>query len=194
MVVGSAPARELVGDFSDRPIELRAWMITYNTVLLVTHLVLLLVLAIGTSLIEAADAATGRCKRVSVWLLSAAMLLTAAFAIMPWVIGTGPFAPDSAAVKGMRVLVFLPPIVRTCALGVLAWSLGRHAVRDRRVAVVLAGVDVALCAATWSATPKAVIALLHPCATQPPKMLPLLLLLTTIAMRAKHNASDITSR
>jgi hypothetical protein len=195
LVVGSAPARELVGGFGDRPIELRDWMVTCNTVLLTTHLVLLAPLAVGIWLTAPPRGAAHRLHIAALMLLAVTVILTVVFAVFPWIVGHGPFAPASVEVRALRVFVFLPPIVRTLALGAVAWGLFLGAARSQLAVLVLSGTDLALCIAMWIATPKAVIALLHPCMTQPVQLLPALTLLAFVTLLARRDpASHVTSR
>lgn len=194
--VAIVPAQELAGSFGDRPITLRPWMLTYNAAVLGTHLLLLAALACGAYLGMPREAPSRRLRVSTLVVLGATAMLTMLFVAWPWIAGAGPFAPQSTEVRTLRVLVFLPPLLRTIALGMVAFwvCVDDLSARPKWLVLALAALDVALCGATWISTPKAVVAMLHPCAVEPLQMLPLLLLLCWIVWRLRRDPARITSR
>jgi hypothetical protein len=173
---GAQLARELDGNFAGGAITIRDWMRFYNAVLLTNHAVLLLACLVGVLL--SADPRDDRPARVarlaSAGCFGGALLLCGAMLAFPLWAGSGPFTPGSTPVRLLRVLVFAPLVLRTLGWGLFvaafARSLGEHqpAVRAcARVLLVLVGADLVVGIWKWAATPRAVIALLHPLATEP---------------------------
>jgi len=168
-LLSTAFAGEVAGRFGGGPVLLRSWMQGYNLVIGGLHLVTLSLLALGS-----ARAPAGWARRAALTAFVLAALAAAALLLLPVVRGGGPFAPDAVEVRALRALVFAPSLLRAVGCAALALALFRSHTASYVIAGLLA-LDGALVIGKWMATPRAVMACVHPYCGAPLGLLPWLL-------------------
>jgi|GEM_PF-6389715 hypothetical protein len=163
------------GRFSGRRIEIRSWMVTYNTVCLALHLLALALLFFSTWLLRISAAQKRTALSVSLVFTATAIVATGVMLFYPIAVGSGPWAANAFEVRALRFLVFFPCLARSAGWGFLVFALSapprvsRARAPQRLPFFILPFivVDLFLGAWKWFATPKAVTALLHPNVASP---------------------------
>jgi hypothetical protein len=162
-LAAAAFADEVAGHFGGGPVHVRPWMQGYNLAINLCQLLSLALLIAG-----ALGLPPGRARRVAWLSLALAASLVLAMLLFPLWWGGGPWAPDAPQVKALRVLVFAPSLLRTLGLAAAATALYGW----NRVLLSLLFLDAALVAWKWAATPRAVMAFVHPFSAEPLGLLP----------------------
>jgi hypothetical protein len=193
LLLGTPLAREMHGTFSDRPIQLREWMTTYNAVVIGVHLLFLAGWQGAAWRISAFSSLSRRAIVGARMLLGFAAAAHLVMALLPWWLGRGPFAPDAPQIQLLRELVFMPPLARDAAVALLVLVQARA--RWVRAAVCgLFAVDAVASLVVRLETPKAVIALLHACANQPLLLAPFALILLLALHKESARPGERCSR
>jgi hypothetical protein len=183
LCLGSLSLANLMsGSYVSGEILIRPWMQTYNTVLLLFHLLVILSVLLGAILVDGFSR-TGKGKVVRIGAIGCFGLTVCCFiamSIFPHLAEPGPWKHDASEVAWMRVLVFLPLVTRATGSVLLIMAIVPPDLRSKGngsswwycVLVGLATLDLGLSVWKWVTTPKAVIAVFHPFVTQPIYLLP----------------------
>jgi hypothetical protein len=183
LCLGSLSLANLMsGSYGSGEILIRPWMQTYNHVLLLFHLLVILSVLFGAILVDRFSRTTkGNVVRLgAIGCFGLTVFCFIAMSLFPYVTEPGPWQHDASEVAWMRVLVFLPLVTRGMGWIFLIMVLVEPHVRPKgrvpswwfRVLVGLAMLDLGLSVWKWAITPKAVIAVFHPYVTQPIYLLP----------------------
>jgi hypothetical protein len=183
LCLGSLSLANLMsGSYGSGEILIRPWMQTYNHVLLLFHLLVILSVLFGAILVDRFSRTTkGNVVRLgAIVCFGLTALCFIAMSLFPYVTEPGPWPHDASEVAWMRVLVFLPLVTRGIGWIFLIMVLvepgvrpgGRAASGGYTLLVGLAVLDVGFAVWKWAVTPKAVIAVFHPYVTQPIYLLP----------------------
>ncbi|MCP4197338.1 MAG: hypothetical protein GY762_09320 [Proteobacteria bacterium] len=183
LCLGSLSLANLMsGSYGSGEILIRPWMQTYNNVLLLFHLLVILSVLLGAILVDGfSQTVKGSVMRFGAIVcfgLSATCFI--AMSLFPHLAEPGPWKHDATEVAWMRVLVFLPLVTRATGLVLLIMAIVPPTTRSKgsaqrgwyRVLVGFATLDVGLSVWKWAITPKAVIAVFHPFVTQPMYLVP----------------------
>ncbi|MBU1429768.1 hypothetical protein KKF91_04305 [Myxococcota bacterium] len=142
MPLGALIAAQTLGHFSGGPVLMRPWILISNGALLSINLIALLGLSWVTP------------SRLARKLLLLALLATIAHGALP-ILSPGPWSPGAWPLWALRLLVFLPSLLRDGAGLREAWGRG-----GARVALGFS-LSLALSAALLIHTPVAITARLH---------------------------------
>jgi hypothetical protein len=116
----------------------------------------------------------------AIFFLGITILGFFAMLLFPYLAEPGPWKHDSKEVAMMRLLVFLPLVMRGVGWGLLVMALTQSNIIPKGnvprwwyvTLVGLVTLDLGLTVWKWATTPKAIIAILHPHMTQPVYLIP----------------------
>ncbi len=166
-------SEEAAGGFGIGMVLIRPWMWIYNQLLLAVHLVWLAALFLGVLFTR--DLWRPNRHGAAGWgaalFWGATIVSVVAMILFPLAGKPGPWLPDALEVRLVRVLVFLPGVLRGAGLGLMVLALGGSGtaplLRLRVPLLILVFLDLALAIRVWASTPKAVFARFHPYSDEP---------------------------
>jgi len=170
-------------DNSPGVFHIRPWIFNYNTVVLISHLIVILAIFFGIKLVPLNnnDKPKSMVKYLSLTFFGLTALSIITMLFFPLIFGGGPWKNgDVIEMSIMRILVFLPSVTRTIAWGLLVIFFMKKGTLLGNInshwfdfpLIGLLSFDLGLVIEKWISTKYTVVAQIHPYCLEPVFLIP----------------------